>query len=451
MRDYFKGFYRPTKREFQKMWSDGYFVFDTNTLINPFRFQTIAREVILEVLTILRDRSRLWIPHQVGLEYHHNINEEIYIQDSAYKELESSIRDLGTDLENVYKRISLKHSTLILNDQIQGKFNDILDELIQEINTQKEQHPNYEKLSMQIAQIFEGNIGEPYSQEQLNDIYKDGEIRFENLVPPGFKDIDKGDSKRYFDGLHYTKKYGDLVLWKQIIDFAKSKKTDIIFVTDDKKEDWWSISHGKTLGPHPELIQEFRRETGGNNIYIYKTKQFLENCKESKGFPIDSKRIDAAIESINQYKKSVIANEEAIQLEREKEELKLKWLYEDNKPRPFPIRRDTRKSKLKFIHTYEIIATVTPSETEDLNTLTKKIIKAHSDLYNSIPLSFKVIQDLKDNNYNAYMIQLSSFEKISTDLFKELVNNQYIRVLRMTEITDEEVNDSSFEETELNT
>ncbi|AMQ71349.1 PIN-like domain-containing protein [Bacillus amyloliquefaciens] len=268
MRDYFKGFYRPTKREFQKMWSDGYFVFDTNTLINPFRFQTIAREVILEVLTILRDRSRLWIPHQVGLEYHHNINEEIYIQDSAYKELESSIRDLGTDLENVYKRISLKHSTLILNDQIQGKFNDILDELIQEINTQKEQHPNYEKLSMQIAQIFEGNIGEPYSQEQLNDIYKDGEIRFENLVPPGFKDIDKGDSKRYFDGLHYTKKYGDLVLWKQIIDFAKSKKTDIIFVTDDKKEDWWSISHGKTLGPHPELIQEFRRETGGNNIYI---------------------------------------------------------------------------------------------------------------------------------------------------------------------------------------
>jgi len=43
----------------------------------------------------------------------------------------------------------------------------------------------------------------PYTKERLEEIYKIGKIRYDQKIPPGFKDKDK-------DG---TRKFGDLVLW----------------------------------------------------------------------------------------------------------------------------------------------------------------------------------------------------------------------------------------------
>ena len=38
---------------------------------------------------------------------------------------------------------------------------------------------------------------------------------------------------------------------------TKDNKRDVIFITDDKKEDWWNICKGRTIGPRVELIKEF--------------------------------------------------------------------------------------------------------------------------------------------------------------------------------------------------
>ena len=57
------------------------------------------------------------------------------------------------------------------------------------------------------------------------------------------------------------KKYGDFIIWKQLIEHAIDTKKNVIFVTDDEKEDWWEEFNGKTIGPRPELSKEFREKT----------------------------------------------------------------------------------------------------------------------------------------------------------------------------------------------
>ena len=94
--------------------------------------------------------------------------------------------------------------------------------------------------------MFEGKVGTPYTEEKLGKIYKEGEKRYKKKIPPGYKDIDKPGFEIY----------GDLVLWFQVIDKAKSEKRQIILIVDEKKEDWWFKSKGKIIGPRPELINE---------------------------------------------------------------------------------------------------------------------------------------------------------------------------------------------------
>ena len=55
---------------------------------------------------------------------------------------------------------------------------------------------------------------------------------------------------------------------------------DIIFVTEDAKEDWWDKKDGKRT-PHKELIREFCKETGGQYILMYQQKGFLEASKQN--------------------------------------------------------------------------------------------------------------------------------------------------------------------------
>jgi hypothetical protein len=48
----------------------------------------------------------------------------------------------------------------------------------------------------------------------LKVIYKEAEQRFKESIPPGYKDNKKPEPD----------KYGDIVLWFQLIDYAKSEK-----------------------------------------------------------------------------------------------------------------------------------------------------------------------------------------------------------------------------------
>lgn len=107
--------------------------------------------------------------------------------------------------------------------------------------------------------------------------------RYDLRIPPGYKDPEEKDGQA---------KYGDAILWFQIIDYAKEKKLPIIFVTRDDKVDWWNTESESKNDKQPdyELIKEFTSKTGFA-FYIYTTDRFLYWAKKQIGAKISDESI----------------------------------------------------------------------------------------------------------------------------------------------------------------
>lgn len=81
-------------------------------------------------------------------------------------------------------------------------------------------------------------IGKPFARSELDELYKEGELRFRHGVPPGYKDKGK-DEIYHHRGIIYHSKFGDLILYKQILEYCKAHHIkNVILVSEDNKEDW---------------------------------------------------------------------------------------------------------------------------------------------------------------------------------------------------------------------
>jgi hypothetical protein len=262
--------YRPSNEEFRELWEKCVFVPDSSLLLGLYRYSPILREGILDVFKKIPDR--IWIPHQVGLEYLDNKENIIKEETNKYKItseiLDESIKDLKSKL-NKNDLFRKNEATSAISQSLVDKIRkNIKDELV----AIKECYPQrdvLENIDVTIMELFTGKVGEPSSLNMLKKISKDGMIRYDLELPPGYKDRGKGG----------IKEYGDLIIWFQIMDMAKTEKRPVIFILDDLKDDWWWKSRGKIDGPRYELILEFVSETS-MNFYMYTIDQFLKYSKD---------------------------------------------------------------------------------------------------------------------------------------------------------------------------
>jgi hypothetical protein len=264
MKDLFPEYYRPTEREFEQLWKDAIFVFDANVLLDIYRYTPSTSNELLNVMRKLGDR--VWIPYQFAFEYHKNLAEVRNSPPSSYDEALSFIAKLKDD---VTKQLgTLKNRTQISVEKWSTKIIKSLEQIAKEIAYQKQIHDERLKdnnIPDAIHEIFVGRIGREYTQQELQEIYKQGKERFALKQPPGFKDEKKTENP-----------YGDLVGWFQIIEHATKTKLPIILVTrDESDEDWFAKLRGQTISPRPELIKEMQ-EKAQVGFYIYKPVQFLE-------------------------------------------------------------------------------------------------------------------------------------------------------------------------------
>lgn len=121
-----------------------------------------------------------------------------------------------------------------------------------------------------ILDLFDGKVNQKFSENELVEIYKEGQKRYKSKTPPGYKDEnDKGEPGCY----------GDLVIWKEMINISKEKGTDILFVSDDRKEDWCDNFKGENVGTRKDLIREFFCETG-KLFYSFTVAGFIKEISE---------------------------------------------------------------------------------------------------------------------------------------------------------------------------
>ncbi|MGF9872889.1 PIN-like domain-containing protein [Bacillus tropicus] len=303
MKTIFPEFYKYDQDEFKDIFNDCYFVIDTNVLLNLYRYSEITADELLEILKGVSDR--LWMPYQVGVEYHFNRVNVILEQQLAYDNICQKIDSQATELISKFKKGLNNRHPKIHADTIAQKMQDSFNEIITDLKQDKEKHPNLlseDRIRDTLNELYAGKIGDPYTQEQLEKIYEEGAERYKKKMPPGFEDEkDKKDKTKEYDGIVYLDEFGDLVVWKQIIDKAKNDQKPIIFVTDDVKEDWWQIEKGRTIGPRVELLNEFRREVDVP-FYMYKSEQFINQIQLHLSEEVNEVAIKE-IEDLREYSK----------------------------------------------------------------------------------------------------------------------------------------------------
>ncbi|MDI3292535.1 PIN-like domain-containing protein [Janthinobacterium tructae] len=304
MKDMFPEYDVSRAINYENVWKDALFVFDTNVLLNLYRYQVNTRDELLAVLDSISDQ--IWIPYQVGLEFQKNRQSVIAEQSKRFSEVKRTIEKAKTGLSNELGKLKLQERHSLINPEplissigdLTSKFLDELDHLEKSQQTITGEDP----LKIKLEALFDGRMGLGFTkQEQLDALHKLGEQRYKFRIPPGFED-DSKDSKEPDEFMHagliYKRKYGDFILWTQILDYCReNEKKSLIFITDDAKEDWWRIidlEGPKTIGPRAELINEALRIGKIENFLMYSPHNFLKNANST----LKAKVSDDAIQEV---------------------------------------------------------------------------------------------------------------------------------------------------------
>ena len=231
-------------------------VLDANILLKIYRSSPDYAEFVLECLDSIKDY--VCIPFNVYWEYEKHRKEEYSKKQKSIKKSVEACSQLVSIIEN---KIKSQCNELSRNGypDIDGLVYNLIDkvgELQDEFDSYFEEHQNLDFLNnwdedkvLNLMNSFR-KMPEP-SASFIYKLCKEGEYRYKSQTPPGYKDAKK-------DGVS---KYGDLIVWAETYEYAVLNNKNIIFVTDDVKEDWWEkLDDGRILF-RKELVKEFLRKT----------------------------------------------------------------------------------------------------------------------------------------------------------------------------------------------
>lgn len=304
MKTGFEYYYRPNKEEVAIILQNGVIVFDTNILLDVFRVEKKASQTLLKVFEHLKDRVKL--PYHVVEEYHSDylvvlVKQKVYLQNAVTK-LKKKNKDLNSLINTEFPDLSKYEKTIMqaalekANNSVVNSYNKTIKHLQNEIQN--------DTMINKLSEIFSGTVLPPFSNEDLKKIFTDGVSRYNDQIPPGYRDVKKdkkGILKSIKDiGLNDDSQnvFGDLVIWHEILRFANQNKVDVIFVSNDVKEDWLcEICHEKH-GPRIELQKSFYESSEGRKLLIYNFEQFVLKLNDLDKF-IPDKELKSAISSLD--------------------------------------------------------------------------------------------------------------------------------------------------------
>ena len=330
MKKIFLGHFDISEEDKKNLWEECLFVVDTNILLNLYRYSDPTRNEYFEIMKSLG--KRLWVPHKVAEEYLSNRLLVIESQEKTYNNTLTIIDKLENTLKN-------KQQHPFINEQLMKESSAIFDKIKFELKENKRILSNRitnDNIKSTISNLFDDKVGSSYDEDKIKIIIAEGKKRYDQNIPPGYKDKDKFKDSDIF--IEKCKKYGDYIIWEQLIDKSILVEKSIIFVTDDVKEDWWYIFKGKKLSARPELIEEFYNRT--NKIFkMYRSDTFIEYATKFLDKTVNPNTVKEIRELrlIEDQAEKLIEREKYAntlsQLRNEKKELqrKIKLIYEEIK------------------------------------------------------------------------------------------------------------------------
>jgi len=234
-------------------------ILDTNALLVPYTTGKESLEEIGKIYRQLVEQKRLVVPGQVAREFaEHRVTKikELYQQIARKKASIGLGRYPLLDGVSEYKKaLELENK---LNESIPA-YNKAIDKILDVIGDWYWNDPVsklYSELFSEVV-VIDLILDEAAVKERLD---RDNKYK----MPPGYKDGCKPD-----DGI------GDLLIWLTILEMARKYKKSAVFISLDRKPDWWSKSEGRHLYPRYELIEEYRRNSEGESFHSVTFSSFL--------------------------------------------------------------------------------------------------------------------------------------------------------------------------------
>jgi hypothetical protein len=220
MKDLFPGYYPSNSGDIDLSIEDSLVVFDANVLLNLYRFPAKASQDLLRIMEALH--GRVWLPHHVALEYHRNRLAVVAEQKRRFREVTGVVDGVVATLEGELQKLQLqkRHSTID-----PGAFLETVRTAVAEFRGQlTEQEAAFhdvtddDDIRNRLATIFSDHVGTPPpDQSWISNLEKEGKDRYATKTPPGYLDQSKEGQSFVHRGLLYSREYGDLVLWEQLI------------------------------------------------------------------------------------------------------------------------------------------------------------------------------------------------------------------------------------------
>ena len=253
MKKHFPGFYTYTKQEQKKLIGESTIVFGASVLLDLLKIS--YGKDFLEIVSKEIAPERLWLPYDTAWLYHERlatvIDEQVRNVDSAASALNRLNNSFSDNGQHPY-----------ISDTLRLDFDKMMNQLKDALGKDRDfllGHLNNSTLRKRIDELFQGRIGEPYDQSQLEQLYQESEERHKQRRHPS---IDFSGSK------NIRIRHHRLIVWKQIERYAKEEQKPIVLVLNRITPNWFFIYNDAMVRPHQNLINEFIENTGQNIVII---------------------------------------------------------------------------------------------------------------------------------------------------------------------------------------
>lgn len=269
--------------EIRRLLENGYVIIpDTNVLLNLYRYSPEFSEFGLQCLQ--KVITNIYLPATVRIEFGKHCR-------AAFSDMEKRINNAGKSTEH---QVTAARNKILSScdplerlhfpevDVFRSKLETLLNQLAKTANEFFEERRGLELSShywggtdkvVELVKSIESydHLFPAPTQEDIFLWCEEGQERYKNEIPPGFKDAKNKDGVR---------KYGDLIIWKELLNFARIESKDIIFITDDVKADWWETENEQRIFHH-KLIAEFRKT--GRTIIACESQDFYTAVSNDYG------------------------------------------------------------------------------------------------------------------------------------------------------------------------
>lgn len=277
MKTHFPHYYRIQREHLKRQFKELVFVMDASALLDIFRLDKPTTEDVFVVLR--RYAEQIVIPYHAAEEYNNRIHsvllEQLHNIDNAQKSFEAFCQLLEAKRNQPYISLLSAKKLQTLKNSISSDFTTQRDYLWEQLL--------HGELQNQLSELMDGKVLPPFSEEEIHQIKVEGEERYKQKVPPGWKDGAKGENE-----------YGDLINWKEILRYARTHQKSIVFVSNDIKEDWICQHEGRTVCPDYRLLKEFYETVNNSELlfHIYTLDRFLDFVREQDATVVSETTIE---------------------------------------------------------------------------------------------------------------------------------------------------------------